>query len=139
MKFSTLFTVASAIAINTVTAAPAALAALAAETIANPIQDIQARANNGANCNYSAFWSDNEFKVITWGPWAQDGSKGKGLLDNLRGQCGVITNWEYRHRSDGSAVALFKTIIINSPKCVQDAIWLASAPSRISLTCNKLN
>ncbi|KAF3317034.1 hypothetical protein TWF173_001040 [Orbilia oligospora] len=131
MKFSTIFAVASAIAINTVTAAPAPVA----EAIANPVKDLEERANNGANCKYSAYWTHNEFKVITWGPWAQDGSYGRGLLDNLRGQCGVITNWEYRHRSDGAGIATFKTITINSPKCAKDAIWLASGPTNVVLTC----
>ncbi|KAK6528361.1 hypothetical protein TWF281_009604 [Arthrobotrys megalospora] len=123
--------VASAIAANTVAAAPAST---------NPIEDLkdlQERANNGANCKYKkpspSPWFT--YKVITWGPWAQDNSRGRSLLDNLRGQCGVITDWEFYYRADGAGVAVFKTSPTVLPKCVQDAIRLASGLTNVVLTC----
>ncbi|KAK6497739.1 hypothetical protein TWF481_012142 [Arthrobotrys musiformis] len=158
MKFTTIFAIASAIMMSTVTAAPAPVAApdalaapvdapAAIEAIA-PIQDleerseieattahIEERANNGGRCTYKKQLVYNEFKVITWGPWAKRRDYGRGLLDNLRGQCGVITDWQFWYRSDGTGVGTFKTIIFNSPKCVRDAIWLASGPTNVARRC----
>ncbi|KAK6522309.1 hypothetical protein TWF281_002873 [Arthrobotrys megalospora] len=128
MKFSTLLAVTSAIAAHTVAAAPAA------STDPTTVDNLQERANNGANCKYDN-WS-RDFKVIIWGPWAQDNSWGRGLLDNLRGQCGWIGNWTFNYRSDGSGVATFNIPpAANRPKCVQDAIWLASGPTNVGISC----
>ncbi|KAK6345655.1 hypothetical protein TWF718_007565 [Orbilia javanica] len=136
MKFSTLFTVASAIAMGTTNVSAAPITE--AEAITAPAGNLEARSHNRASCRFIGSWTDNEFKVVTWGPWGQDGSWGRGLLDNLRGQCGVITNWEFDYRGR-TGVATFKTITINSPKCVQDAIWLASGPTNVGLECRQVS
>lgn len=71
-------------------------------------------------------------------PSAQgSGSWGGGFLDNLRGQCGVITNWEAALDPPGTGVyATFETIISCSGKKVHDAAWLASDPNnRVNLNC----
>ncbi|KAK6536558.1 hypothetical protein TWF281_000784 [Arthrobotrys megalospora] len=103
----------------------------------NPAKELEERANNGANCRWKYAVVYNIWKVIVWGPWAQDNSWGRGLLDNLRGQCGVITDWQFYYRADRSGVATFKTHIFCPPSKVQDAIWLASGPKNAVVRCTK--
>ncbi|KAK6522851.1 hypothetical protein TWF281_002282 [Arthrobotrys megalospora] len=153
MKFSAIFAVASILV--TVIAAPAALpvdvtttSAISTVTVVpdaappvninatEPIHELEERANNGANCVYSPDFGYNTYKIITWGPWAQDRSYGRGLLDNMRGQCGVITDWQFYYRADRAGVAKFKTTIFCTPKRAQDAIWLASGPKNVGIRCN---
>ncbi|KAK6513441.1 hypothetical protein TWF281_005066 [Arthrobotrys megalospora] len=137
MKFTAIVTLASAIAaVAAAPTAPAAPAAPANSTAEIDVAELQERANNGANCRYKFFHPFySEYRVITWGPWAQDNSWGRGLLDNLRGQCGVITDWEFYYRGDRSGVATFKGTIFCTAKKVQDAIWLASGPTNAVVRC----
>lgn len=51
---------------------------------------------------------------------------GGGLLDNLRGQCGVITDWTANADDDDNLVARFSTTIFCGADNVHDAIWLAN-------------
>ncbi|KAK6522850.1 hypothetical protein TWF281_002281 [Arthrobotrys megalospora] len=126
MKFSALITVASAIA--AATAAPVDISPA-------PANELQERANNGANCRYKRPGAYNEFRVTIWGPWAQDNTWGRGLLDNLRGQCGVISEWQFYYTGGGTGVATFRGTIFCDAKRVQDAIWLASGPTNAVVTC----
>ncbi|KAF3914819.1 hypothetical protein ABW20_dc0103352 [Dactylellina cionopaga] len=125
MKLSTIVAVASAIATHTVVAAPAST---------DSVSNLQERENNGANCKYNSH--GGIFKIVTWGPWAKGDAWGRGLLDNLRGQCGWIGDWGYYYRSNGAGVASFNIPpAANKPKCVQDAIWLASGPTNVGIKC----
>ncbi|KAF3904453.1 hypothetical protein ABW20_dc0101658 [Dactylellina cionopaga] len=117
MKFSTLVGVASAIA--SITAAPAG----------EPVTDIEKRVDNGAHCQS---WLGTEwgFRIETWGErWDDDW--GKGLLDNLRGQCGEILDWRFEYLPSHNGVASFRTRRAIRAHCVEDAIWLASGPQNI--------
>lgn len=58
---------------------------------------------------------------------------GGGLLDNLRGQCGVISVWK-AGTSSGSLAASFVTTIFCSPNDVHNAIWLANGV-HLDATC----
>ncbi|KAF3091324.1 hypothetical protein TWF569_001632 [Orbilia oligospora] len=132
MKFSILAAAACAIGAHTVAAAPTA------EPVAdNSVNNLQARENNGAGCFYhspAAPW--REFTVLTSGPWTR-GNWGRGLLDNLRGQCGLITDWKFEYNgSNGNGKATFKTDLVHPAKCVKDAVWLASGPTNVDVFCH---
>ena len=51
---------------------------------------------------------------------------GRGLLDNLRGQCGVVTGWQCRDEGRRAISTRFLIPLHADGKCVHDAIWLAS-------------
>lgn len=51
---------------------------------------------------------------------------GGGLLDNLRGQCGVITDWEAASDDSDNLLAKFSTTIFCGSDDVHNAIWLAN-------------
>ncbi|KAG8829397.1 hypothetical protein FRB91_007317 [Serendipita sp. 411] len=113
MKLTVLAaTLFSAIALTV--AAPAAEANATAEPI-------DKRGGNGASCGYSGGW----YTVESWGSW--DNDWGKGLLDNLRGQCGNIVNWGFNYGGNGNGYAGFAQS--GRSHCVEDAIWLASNPT----------
>lgn len=88
-----------------------------------------------ANCvvSYGTFY-DN-FQIQTTGPWADN--YGSGLLDNVRGQCGVVTGWTFSYDNLGNGWGYFNLAKIRPDHCVEDAIWLASAANGpISLNCH---
>ncbi|KAI9824465.1 MAG: hypothetical protein M1832_002000 [Thelocarpon impressellum] len=51
---------------------------------------------------------------------------GRGLLDNLRGQCGVVTNWECWPIAGPGYSATWKIAVQLSDRCIRDALWLSS-------------
>ena len=65
---------------------------------------------------------------------AQNGATvGGGFLNNIRGQCGVITNWQTSMDPAGMGVyAWFDTDIGCDGGKVHDAAWLASNPNNAS-------
>jgi hypothetical protein len=67
--------------------------------------------------------------IYTTGPaFATD--YGRGLLDNLRGQCGQINNWGYSYYNNNqNGVATFEMSQFIRPHCVEDAIWLSTNPT----------
>ncbi|KAI5842278.1 hypothetical protein BZA05DRAFT_422619 [Tricharina praecox] len=85
---------------------------------------LTARATNSASCTYDRN-TRNMFKfwVTTWGDW--DNDWGQGYLDNLRGQCGSITDWQFSY-SGSNGLATFTTSAFIVANCVEDALWLAS-------------
>jgi hypothetical protein len=66
--------------------------------------------------------------------WGRD--YGQGLLDNLRGQCGAVTEWEWWSNSNTAATAWFNLPIFIRSHCVEDAIWLASGG--VSVNCERV-
>jgi hypothetical protein len=86
-----------------------------------------------------------QIHIDTWGYWADDW--GSGLLDNLRGQCGGIYDWQFWYDNgdnslgghaqfyayDGDVCAANAGCPggtgICSGHCVENAIWLASQSS----------
>jgi len=119
MKFLTTTAIASLIA-----AVAAAPAAAVPEPVAAGVTNVVERANNGAYCQS---WSGGTwgFTIETWGDW--DNDWGTGLLDNLRGQCGDIWEWEFAYNQNTNGFARFKTSGLIRAHCVEDAIWLASS------------
>lgn len=127
MKLASLSAILSLLAITS--ALPTAIP----EPSPLPAADLAARQgssqNNMAACNgiedtnFTFKWS-----IETLGPaFATDW--GKGLLDNLRGQCGLITNWGYTYEPDGTGLAVFNTNTIIPGGCVENAVWLATNPT----------
>ncbi|KAI5856233.1 hypothetical protein BZA05DRAFT_441923 [Tricharina praecox] len=109
------------------TLASAALITLA--SAAPPPGSLAARASNSASCVYtdsSASMFLLDFVVRASGSWVDDW--GQGFLDNLRGQCGTITNWGFDF-PDGTGRATFSASSLLKAGCVEDAIWLASNPT----------
>lgn len=51
---------------------------------------------------------------------------GGGLLDNLRGQCGVITDWQANSDDNNNLAVSFATTIFCGSDDVNNAIWLAN-------------
>ncbi|KAK6356016.1 hypothetical protein TWF718_000389 [Orbilia javanica] len=132
MKFSALAVIASATAIHTVTAAPTG--STVAESAAKNLEARQGP--NKAWCFYhSPAAPYREFTIVTSGPWTRN-DWGRGLLDNLRGQCGVISNWKFEYNgSNGNGKATFWTDLVHPANCVKDAIWLASGPVNYEAYC----
>ncbi|KAI9823157.1 MAG: hypothetical protein M1832_002600 [Thelocarpon impressellum] len=67
---------------------------------------------------------------------------GQGLLDNLRGQCGVITSWECWYGDDSGGryeASTFITLGVASRSCVKDAIYLASEAAKVETHCSGSN
>lgn len=54
------------------------------------------------------------------------GQCGKGILDNLRGQCGNVEHWGCTFVETSSVVLTFCVSAAYRNKCVLDAMWLAS-------------
>jgi hypothetical protein len=114
--------------LNTTIAILSLAAAISAAPAADPAPetDLIQRANNGAYCK-SWHGTDWGFTIETWGKWGSDW--GRGLLDNLRGQCGSILRWKFEYGSNGNGYASFNTYGGIRAHCVEDAIWLASSGS----------
>jgi hypothetical protein len=67
------------------------------------------------------------FFQIYLSTWGQDTDGcGKGLLDNLRGQCGVVNQWGCDPMADNSAYVTFWLALTIPSHCVENAIWIAS-------------
>ena len=81
---------------------------------------------------------------ITLSNWPQDQRGcGTGTLDNLRGQCNVITDWkcDYTEGSGNTTRITFTNASANRAGCVKDAIYLASQGAGINppvegVSCN---
>ncbi|KAG9034857.1 hypothetical protein FS842_003771 [Serendipita sp. 407] len=87
---------------------------------------IAKRDGNWAQCYESLTLIGKDFTINTWGTWDDDW--GRGFLDNLRGQCGNVWNWQFYY--DGSMGRATYTLDKYSRQhCVEDAIWLASNPT----------
>ena len=93
--------------------------------------------NNEAQCWYHTISQSNrnKFYIQGSGPWFHD--KGKGFLDNLRGQCvGRVgpKHWGFDYWTGGALNAGRASFLLSASasgdvdKCVRDAIWLASRP-----------
>ena len=89
----------------------------------------------GALCQLDnrGFWKNYN---VTLTGWPQDQRNcGQGLLDNLRGQCGVITDWQCWY-TDGPtnnvARVTFTDAAVGKDQCVPDAIYLASQGAKLS-------
>ncbi|KAI9811704.1 MAG: hypothetical protein M1832_000701 [Thelocarpon impressellum] len=57
---------------------------------------------------------------------------GRGLLDNLRGQCGWIMEWECSEITGPGIDASWKMPLRATDKCIRDAIWLSSGREGVS-------
>jgi hypothetical protein len=94
------------------------------------VTDVTRRDGNGASCKIAGGKAGTigyDFTITTSGNWDDDW--GKGLLDNLRGQCGWISDWGFDYIGGGQGQAVFSTTIWIRQHCVEDAIWLASSPT----------
>jgi hypothetical protein len=67
-----------------------------------------------------------KFDIRSTGVWDDDW--GHGLLDNLRGQCGWIDRWGFDYNAEQGHASFVTSLAIRN-HCVEDAIWLASAPT----------
>ncbi|KAI9827502.1 MAG: hypothetical protein M1832_004852 [Thelocarpon impressellum] len=116
------------------------LAALAALLLVGPASGLPREVKPGATCNVDERNPLYLSYYLQLNNWPQDPRGcGRGLLDNLRGQCGIITNWECEYTNDTTARPTFKTMNLASKEnCVRDAVYLASPEtSRVTpLTCH---
>lgn len=95
---------------------------------------LEKREVNGANCWKYRDEYNSWYLIKTWGTWDQDW--GKGLLDNIRGQCnrniyGDVQQWGFHFEAGppptpGYASFLFWNTDIYYNHCILDAVWLAS-------------
>ncbi|KAH8730311.1 hypothetical protein GQ44DRAFT_701150 [Phaeosphaeriaceae sp. PMI808] len=151
MKFSGYFVATAATLVNFALGMPADIEVKSI----NPDHVLTKRANS-ANCALQ--WcgkpdrnGNTEVHVNTNGYWANDW--GQGLLDNLRGQCGDVYGWGFDYDGgDNSRGGHARFWIpfgrpcgsscgnnggVCSYRCVEDAIWRASAGTgAITLTCS---
>jgi hypothetical protein len=121
---------------NTITGAalpnPDAAAATSLDTAPAAGTALEKREVNGANCWKWKNENTAHFLIKTWGPWDQDW--GKGLLDNIRGQCwwyNDVWNWQFHFDSGTPPTPGWASFFFLQPDayyshCVLDAIWLAS-------------
>ncbi|OAL03532.1 hypothetical protein IQ06DRAFT_291297 [Phaeosphaeriaceae sp. SRC1lsM3a] len=146
MKLSNAFLMATAALVNISAGSPT--------TIAEPVSELAERGDtslvkrgNWADCTINNPNGDSggnaDIWINTWGYWGNDW--GKGLLDNLRGQCGGIYGWQFGYvNGDNSkqGTAHFYAYVGDvlktgndgtcggdpfcSSHCIEDAIWLAS-------------
>ncbi|KAG8751345.1 hypothetical protein FRC14_007981 [Serendipita sp. 396] len=87
---------------------------------------IAKRDGNWAECYEHNTGNGIDFTINTWGTW--DNDWGSGFLDNLRGQCGQIWNWQFNYYGD-MGQAKFTLVWWIPAHCVENAIWLASNPT----------
>jgi hypothetical protein len=153
MKLSSYLVLTTATLANLVLGTPAPLVEAQADVgieTSNPA--LVARGSNWAQCSISSSCKADgngnvEVYIDTSGSWAND--YGKGLLDNLRGQCGgsgKIYSWQFTYagsdkngRGQAHFYAAYNRICkttncggnshLCSSHCVEDAIWLASSGS----------
>lgn len=99
----------------------------------SPVTALEKREVNGANCWKWKNENTAHFLIKTWGPWDQDW--GKGLLDNIRGECSGqfhdVWNWQFHYEAGtpptpGYASFFFLFPDVYYSHCVLDAVWLAS-------------
>lgn len=97
------------------------------------VNDISLEKRDDSYCNYQVYFFYDEFQVqIANGQgWGLCG----GLLDNLRGACGVITDWNCNENGQSTTSATFKTTTGCSGSLVGGAIWTATSPHLSGITC----
>ncbi|KAG8839253.1 hypothetical protein FRB91_007126 [Serendipita sp. 411] len=88
---------------------------------------IAKRDGNWAACYENNTGNGIDFTINTWGTWDDDW--GRGFLDNLRGQCGQIWNWQFNYPYPDMGQAKFTLVWWIPAHCVENAIWLASNPT----------
>ncbi|USP79486.1 hypothetical protein yc1106_06760 [Curvularia clavata] len=115
MKFRTAFLILSC---------SASFAATAPANIDHTDGELLTKRGKAADCQFLYVVLENLFWIKMWG-WGDD--YGRGLLDNIRGQCGPVVGWvcDY-HSSSGAWEAGGSLPLGIRSHCVEDAIWLAS-------------
>ncbi|KAI9803007.1 MAG: hypothetical protein M1825_002240 [Sarcosagium campestre] len=118
-------------------------AALIAPAVAVPVSDVneapaavlEARAPGVNSCKEG---HNHYFQVHMAGFGHRDGSCGQGLLDNLRGACGVVVSgWGCDPDPKGSDTdAHFSLLGVYKPGCVEDAIHYASG-NTVNIRCTQ--
>ena len=81
--------------------------------------------------------------TVGLGNWTVDARGcGRGLLDNLRGQCGAVSDWECQNFPstlvsgvDDSDSVSFALSTVTRKKCVKDALYLASGGQVEGVDC----
>jgi len=112
----------------------ALLILLAGTAVSTPIvKDISLEKRDDSFCNYQEyfFYYDWQVGIANGQRWGLCG----GLLDNLCGACGVITDWTCNEDDQSTTYATFKTTIGCSANQVGGAIWTATDPHLSGVTC----
>jgi hypothetical protein len=131
MKLPAIPTILLLLPLHTLTSAlPAPAPAPAPATSPAPsLLPRQGGGPNTASCYAHASGIIIYFTIYTSGT-AYESDYGQGLLDNLRGECGLITDWGYSYSDDHQhGVATFSTQIAIRGHCVEDAVWLSTQDS----------
>jgi hypothetical protein len=103
-------------------------------TTTNSLQATQ-QADRDALCIRKFAIVDYSVNIIMDGWGHEDAGCGRGLLDNLRTQCGVVTDWQCLYHNENQAIAAFELPLFIRNHCIEDAIWLASGPNHITTDC----
>lgn len=139
LNLTTLFSVANISLLGQVLASPFTpetdIAPTTIRTVrptkSNSIQPAAHTDNHGDTCDSDVNTGLAGHYIVTLVDWGNDPRGcGRGVLDNLRGQCGDVDEWVCDTRENNGA---FMTFYLSGPRkahCLKDAVWLASPPDK---------